>query len=232
MAPVGTLPQGEEKTRRVRAMFDAIAPRYDLVNRVVSLGLDQRWRTSTVRALGLPAGSVVLDLACGTGALTLAADEAGLRPIGADLSGGMLAQSRAAAPLLEADAAALPLRTACLDGIVCGFGLRNFTDLPGSIAEAARVLRDGGRLALLEVGDPQGTITRAGYRLWFEQAVPRLGALLSDRDAYAYLPRSVAYLPAPESLAGMLQEAGFSGVQRHLLTGGLAQRYVATRRAR
>lgn len=227
-----TLPQGEEKATRVRAMFDAIAPRYDLVNRVVSLGLDQRWRASTVRSLGLPAGSVVLDVASGTGDLGAAATRSGLRVVGVDFSMGMLAAARGDVPRLQGDAAAVPVADGSVDGVLCGFGLRNFADLPGALGEMARVLRPGGRVALLEVGDPQRRLVRLGYSLWFERAVPRIGAALSDREAYAYLPRSVGYLPDPESLRTALLDAGFSCVNRHLLSGGLAQRYVATRRQR
>ena len=227
--PDRALPTGEAKTAAVRSMFDAIAPRYDLVNRLMTLGLDQGWRRATVAALGLPAGAVVLDLACGTGDLSSLARRHGYRVLGCDLSAGMLAANHAGRPLLEADAAHLALAEASLDGIVCGYALRNFTDLAGSLAEAARVLRPGGRIAVLEVAAPQRGLLRTGYDVWFHQVVPRLGALLSDGEAYRYLPRSTAYLPDRPGLRRLFVEAGFSLVGFRLLHGGLSQLVTATR---
>jgi len=223
------LPVGDEKTVRVRAMFDAIAPRYDLVNRLMTFGLDQRWRRTTVRALALPPGSLVVDLACGTGDLSRAAVAAGYRTIGADLSRGMLEANRTGTPLLQVDGAQLPMEEGSVDGVVCGYALRNLTDLAGSLKEMARVLRPGGRIAVLEVGAPPPGLVRTGYRLWFEHAVPRLGGLLSDADAYRYLPRSTAYLPDEAGLRRLFVEAGFSTVGRRLLTGGLSQLLTGTR---
>jgi len=223
------LPTGDEKTERVRAMFDTIAPRYDLVNRVMTLGLDQGWRRTTVGALGLPAGSVVVDLACGTGDLSRLAARRDYRTVGVDLSWGMLAARRSGGPVVQADATALPLSTAAVDGIVCGYALRNFTDLAGVLAETARVLRPGGRLALLEVAAPEGGALALGHRLWFERVVPVLGGLLSDREAYRYLPRSTVYLPDAEGLRRLLVGAGFATVGRRLLHGGLSQLVTATR---
>jgi len=210
-------------------MFDAIAPRYELVNRCISLGMDQEWRRRTVRALRLPAGSVVLDLACGTGDLSRILERRGLRCLGVDLSRGMLAQNTAGVPLVQADAAALPVPTASVDGAVCGYGLRNFTELDAAFGELARVVRPGGRISFLEVATPTSPLLRAGFHLWFDGVVPRLGGLLSDPEAYRYLPRSTAYLPGPEALRAMLGTAGFSGVGRHLLAGGLSQIVHATR---
>jgi demethylmenaquinone methyltransferase / 2-methoxy-6-polyprenyl-1,4-benzoquinol methylase len=232
-APVTSgLPTGAEKTRRVREMFDAIAPRYELANRVLSLGLDARWRTAAIRSLGLPAGGLVLDVATGTGNLASAAQRAGLDVVGVDLSLGMLQAATSGAPVLQCDVVELPFADGIADGVVCGYALRNFTDLAGSLAEMARVLRPGGRVALLEVGDPDRALTKAGYRAWFNHVVPVLGGLLSDKDAYRYLPKSVAYLPSPDELREQLRQAGLSGVNRHLLSGGLSQLYTATRAGR
>jgi demethylmenaquinone methyltransferase/2-methoxy-6-polyprenyl-1,4-benzoquinol methylase len=227
--PLAPLPVGEEKTKHVRSMFDAIAPRYDLVNRLMTFGLDQAWRRDTIAALALPAGSRLLDLACGTGDLTILAQRKGYRVVGADLSAGMLAANRSGSPLVHADCSQLPFPDGSFDGLVCGYALRNFTDLDQAFAETARILRPGGRLAVLEVDAPASPVLKAGYHLWFDKVVPKLGGLLSDKDAYQYLPRSVAYLPAPPILRRMLTDAGYSGVGIRPLAGGLSQLLMATR---
>jgi demethylmenaquinone methyltransferase/2-methoxy-6-polyprenyl-1,4-benzoquinol methylase len=223
------LPQGEEKRQAVRSMFDAIAPRYDLLNRLLTFRMDVGWRRTAVRALGLPAGSTVVDLACGTGDLCRELSAAGLRPVGADLSFGMLANARTDAPLVQADALSLPMPTASVDGLTCGFALRNLVDLAGSLAEMARVVRPGGRIALLEVAEPESRVLRWGHGLYFGKVVPRIGALLSDADAYRYLPRSVAYLPPPPALVRVIQGAGFGDAERRLLSRGISQLLVGTR---
>jgi demethylmenaquinone methyltransferase / 2-methoxy-6-polyprenyl-1,4-benzoquinol methylase len=210
-------------------MFDTIAPRYDLVNRVMTFGLDQHWRRSTVAALALPERACVLDLACGTGDLSRAALRLGYRVVGADLSAGMLAVNGAATPLVEADGSRLPFAGAAFDGLVCGYALRNFTDLAATLAECARVLRPGGRMAVLEVDAPTSPLWRAGFDLWFTKAVPVLGGALSDREAYRYLPRSVAYLPDAPTLRRLLLRSGFSAVGIRPLAGGLSQLVLATR---
>jgi demethylmenaquinone methyltransferase / 2-methoxy-6-polyprenyl-1,4-benzoquinol methylase len=214
---------------KVRAMFDTIAPRYDLVNRLMTFGLDQRWRRTTVAALALPEGARVLDLACGTGDLSRAAQRLRYRVVGADVSAGMLAANGACAPLVEADGRELPFATASFDGLACGYALRNFTELGTTLAECARVLRAGGRLAVLEVDAPKSPPWRAGFDLWFTKVVPVLGGVLSDREAYRYLPESVAYLPPTPVLRRILLEAGFSAVGVRPLAGGLSQLVVATR---
>lgn len=223
------LPQGDDKARRVRAMFDAIAPRYDLLNRLLTLRMDVGWRRTAVRELHLAPGSVVADMACGTGDLCLELDRAGYHPVGVDISWGMLAHARTRAPLAEADVLALPLAGASVDGATCGFALRNVVSLPALFAELARAVRPGGRIALLEVDEPRRALLRYGHRLYFGRVVPAIGGLLSDRDAYRYLPESVAYLPSAAALAADLASAGFVGVERVPLSGGIAQLIVATR---
>jgi demethylmenaquinone methyltransferase/2-methoxy-6-polyprenyl-1,4-benzoquinol methylase len=223
------LPSGEEKTARVRSMFDAIAPRYDMVNRLMTFGLDQSWRRETIAALALPENALLLDVACGTGDLSRLARRRGYRVIGADLSRGMLAANHTGTPLLQADCARLPFPDGVFDGLVCGYALRNFSDLPAALAETARVVRPGGRLAMLEVDAPTSTLLRTGYDVWFTRVVPLIGAALSDRDAYDYLPRSVAYLPPTPVLRRMLSSAGYSGIGIRPLAGGLSQLIFATR---
>ena len=224
------LPQGEEKVAAVRSMFDAIAPRYDLVNRIMTFRLDVGWRRAAVRSLRLSAGATVLDLAAGTGDLCRDLRQAGHVPIGVDLSWGMLAHARTSTPLVQADALRLPLPDGSAGGATCGFALRNFVDLGGFFAELGRVVRAGGRVALLDVAEPTNPLLRWGHGVYFGKVVPRIGGLLSDASAYRYLPQSVAYLPAPGKMLDLLGDAGFVEVDRRLLTGGIAQLITGTRR--
>lgn len=224
------LPEGEEKVAAVRSMFDSIAPRYDLVNRIMTFRMDVGWRRKTIRSLGLPSESTILDLACGTGDLCRELAAAGQRPLGVDLSFGMLAAARTDAPLVHGDVLSLPVPDGSVDGVTCGFALRNFESLPPFFAELARTVRPGGRIALLDVAEPPNRILRLGHAFYFGKIVPLVGGLLSDPAAYRYLPRSVAYLPAPDVMLGQLAGAGFVDVERRLLSGGIAQLISATRR--
>ena len=223
------LPEGDEKVRAVRSMFDAIAPRYDLVNRIMTFRLDVRWRRLAVRSLGLPKGSRVLDLASGTGDLCIDLARAGHRPLSVDLSFGMLAADRSGAPRAQADILRMPFPSSSVDGVTCGFALRNLVELGAFFDELARVVRPGGRVALLDVATPPNPLLRLGHRFYFGKVVPKVGALLSDADAYRYLPRSVAYLPSPPAMLDRLRASGFSAVERRLLTGGITQLVTATR---
>ena len=227
--PTQPLPEGEAKATAMRSMFDAIAPRYDLVNRIMTFRLDVQWRRRTVRRLDLPDGSVVLDLACGTGDLCRDLERAGLAPIGMDLSWGMLAAARTGAPLVHGDALRLPVADGAADGVTCGFALRNLIGLEPFFAELARALRPGGRIAILEVDSPPNPLLRLGHGLYFGRVVPFIGGLLSDRDAYRYLPRSVAYLPSEEELLATIASAGFVSVAKERCGGGIAQLLTATR---
>jgi demethylmenaquinone methyltransferase/2-methoxy-6-polyprenyl-1,4-benzoquinol methylase len=224
------LPEGEEKVNAVGAMFDSIAPRYDLVNRILTFRLDVGWRRRTLDSLALPPGARVLDIAAGTGDLCREMEHRGLAPIALDLSAGMLANARTDAPLVQADARFVAIATGSMDGVTCGFALRNLVDLDACFAEMARVLRPGGSLALLEVSAPTNPILAFGHRLYFGRVVPFIGGLLSDASAYHYLPRSVAYLPPVPDLLGMIERAGFADVQRRALTGGISQLITARRR--
>jgi demethylmenaquinone methyltransferase/2-methoxy-6-polyprenyl-1,4-benzoquinol methylase len=224
------LPVGEEKARAVRAMFDSIAPRYDVVNGIMTFGLDRRWRRAAVDTLGLAPPAVVVDLACGTGDLCRDLAAGGYLSVGVDVSRGMLDHARTGAPLVQADVMTLPLPAAAVDGAVSGFALRNLVALPPLFAELARVVRPGGRVSLLDVATPEQPLLRAGHGVYFGHVVPRIGALLSDRDAYRYLPKSVAYLPPASEMLAQLAEAGFERVERRLLSGGVTQLISATRR--
>jgi demethylmenaquinone methyltransferase/2-methoxy-6-polyprenyl-1,4-benzoquinol methylase len=226
---VAPLPQGDEKVRAVRAMFDAIAPRYDLVNRIMTFRMDVRWRRRTVSALALDPSATVLDLACGTGDLCDELARAGYLPLGVDLSFGMLASAHTTAPLVQADALRLSMPDTSVDGATCGFALRNFVALEPFLASLARVVRPQGRIALLEVATPTNRLLRWGHSVYFGHVVPRIGALLSDGAAYRYLPKSVAYLPDTTELLGMVRAAGFTDVRRDMLSGGIAQLITGTR---
>jgi demethylmenaquinone methyltransferase/2-methoxy-6-polyprenyl-1,4-benzoquinol methylase len=223
------LPADSDKSHAVETMFDRIAGRYELLNRLLTFGMDVGWRRSAVRELQLPTGSLVLDLACGTGDLCRELEQQGLRAIGVDFSAGMLAAARAATPLVRGDALGLPLRDAGADGVVSGFALRNFTALEPFFSECARVLRPGGRVALLDVAEPEAPQLRALHGVWFRKVVPFVGGVVSDRDAYAYLPASTAYLPPTAELVLRFAHAGFERVERRTLGMGAAQLLTGTR---
>jgi len=224
------LPEGEEKVAAVRDMFDAIAPKYDRLNRIISFRLDVRWRKKALHDLALPAGSRVLDLASGTGDMCVDLAAAGLRPISMDLSYGMLAADRSGAPRVQADILRLPVPDGSVDGVTCGFALRNLLDLADFFTELARVVRPGGRIALLDVSTPPNPVLRFGNNIYFGKIVPKIGAALSDGPAYAYLPKSVAYLPEPDEMLATLHNVGFGDATHRQLSGGLTQLMVGTRR--
>jgi demethylmenaquinone methyltransferase/2-methoxy-6-polyprenyl-1,4-benzoquinol methylase len=224
------LPQGREKIQQVTAMFDTIARTYDRINRLMTFGLDRRWRRRSVEALGLSSRATVVDLACGTGDFCEELGRSGYRAFGVDLSAGMLAAAHAGAPLTRADVTRLPLGDASVDGATCGFALRNVVDIEELLAELARVVRSGGRIALLETAEPANPLLRVGHRLYFDHVVPRLGAALSSEGAaYRYLPRSVAYLPPPDELVASVATGGFPDANRRMLSGGVVQLLVGTR---
>jgi len=213
----------------VREMFDTIAPRYDLINRIMTFRLDVRWRRTSVRLLGLPRNSVVLDLASGTGDMCIDLGRAGHRPVSVDFSFGMLAADRSGAPRVQADILRLPMPDGSVDGVTCGFALRNLVDLPTFFNELGRVVRPGGRIALLDVGVPKNPLIRWGHGFYFGKVVPRIGALLSNGAAYRYLPKSVAYLPSPSVMLESLRDAGFADGEHRLLSGGITQLLLGTR---
>ncbi|MFP5224063.1 MAG: ubiquinone/menaquinone biosynthesis methyltransferase [Actinomycetota bacterium] len=228
--PDPALPAPGDKRAAVQQMFDRISDRYDMVNRIMTFGLDQRWRRSLVRSLELPPRVKVLDIACGTGDLCEILSEQRLAPIGVDLSFGMLRNAHTRAPLAQADGLALPFPDASFSGITCGFALRNVVDLQALFSECARILQPGGRLGLLEVDEPQGRVRRWAHRVYFHGLVPRIGGLLSDKNAYRYLPASTAYLPSYREISHMLTSAGFIDIERRNHAAGAAQTILATRR--
>ena len=213
-------------------MFDEVAPRYELVNSVMTFGMDRAWRRRTIDGLALGKGARVLDLACGTGDLARELRHRGLFAVGTDLSEGMLTAAHDTdSPLVMGDAAQLPLADASFDGVVSGFALRNIAELQRAFDECGRIIRPHGRLALLEVDRPANTAIRFGHDLWFHYGVPAIGAALSVREAYRYLPRSIAYLPPHEEMRTMLEHAGFQDVQRQPLLFETVQIITATKRA-
>ena len=221
----------EARTANVRHMFDRIAERYDLMNKVVSLGMDAGWRRAAVAGLQLSAGSTVLDLACGTGALSGELSKAGMKPVGIDIAEQMLRQADAAMPVAIGDCLRLPLRDASAQGVICGFALRHFVSMRPLLAEAARVLAPNGRLALLELEEPRPWLLRQGHRLYSRSLIPLAGKMLSEKQAYEYLPDSFAFLPDPEQLKTDLAETGFTDIARESLSLGIAQLITASREA-
>ncbi|MFO0690162.1 MAG: ubiquinone/menaquinone biosynthesis methyltransferase [Myxococcota bacterium] len=223
---LGDLPIGEEKRVRVREMFDRIAPRYDALNRIMSLGLDQRWRRRALDKIRVGPGDLVVDLACGTGDFCELVEARGARAIGVDFAREMLRQAATRGlrfPKVQGDGEWLPFATASVDVVTCGFALRNFVSLEAVLREIARIVRPGGRIALVDVDRPAYGPLRAAHSLYFDRVVPLVGGLLSDRSAYRYLPKSTAYLPPPEELRRLLSGAGFLELEREVLLLGSAQ---------
>ena len=223
---------GRLPSEDVRRMFDRISPVYDLMNRVMTAGLDRRWRRATVAAVVRP-GDRVLDACCGTGDLAVEASRAGARVVGLDFSGKMLARARrksSAVEWVEGDVLSLPFEDGAFDAVTVGFGVRNVTDLDAGLAELARVVRPGGRLGCLEITRPRGLL-RPFFRLWFDRIVPLLGKVLPGGAAYTYLPASVRRFPGPEDLAAALERAGFGAVSWRLFGGGIVALHTGTREA-
>jgi demethylmenaquinone methyltransferase/2-methoxy-6-polyprenyl-1,4-benzoquinol methylase len=212
-------------------MFDRIAPVYDVMNRVMTVGLDQRWRRETVEAVVRP-GDRVLDACCGTGDLAVAALKAGAREVvGLDFSPKMLERARAkqhSVTWLEGDVLDMPFPDSDFDSATVGFGVRNVSDLAGALVELRRVLKPGGRLGILEITTPTGFLAPF-YRLWFDRIVPLLGKLFKGGSAYTYLPASVRRFPGPEELAGMLREAGYEQVAYRTFAGGIVALHTGAR---
>jgi len=222
----GTLPADG-----VRRMFDRIAPVYDVMNRVMTAGLDRRWRRITVEA-AVRSGDRVLDACCGTGDLAIAAQKHGADVTGLDFSEAMLVRARKKAPgidWVEGDMLALPFDAASFDAVTVGFGVRNVTDLEAGLRELRRVLRDGGRVGILEITTPRGWL-RPFYRLWFDKLVPLLGKVLPGGAAYTYLPASVRRFPPPEDLSALLERTGFAAVRFRLFAGGIVALHVGEAR--
>jgi demethylmenaquinone methyltransferase / 2-methoxy-6-polyprenyl-1,4-benzoquinol methylase len=215
----------------VRTMFDRIAPVYDAMNRLMSAGLDQRWRRITAEA-AVHEGDRVLDACCGTGDLSIAALAVGGRVTGLDFSERMLdraVRKSNAVDWRRGDALDLPFGDESFDAVTVGFGVRNLEDLGRGLSEFRRVLRPGGRLAVLEITSPHGPLALF-YRLWFDRLVPLLGRALPGGSAYSYLPASVRRFPGPAEFADLMRRAGFEPVAYRLFAGGIVALHVGEAR--
>jgi demethylmenaquinone methyltransferase/2-methoxy-6-polyprenyl-1,4-benzoquinol methylase len=222
----GTLP-----AKDVQTMFDRIAPVYDVMNRVMTAGLDLRWRRLTAEAV-VRRGDRVLDACCGTGDLAVADVRAGGEVTGLDFSPRMLERARRksdAVKWVEGDMLALPFEDGSFEAATVGFGVRNVVDLEHGLAELARILVPGGRVGILEITTPTGLLAPF-YRLWFDRIVPLLGKVLKGGEAYSYLPASVRRFPDKEALAGLLRTAGFDGVEYRTFAGGIVALHTGTKR--
>jgi len=233
----GTTPAGvtgeEAASRWVRGMFGRVAPRYDLLNHLLSFNLDKRWRARTVErvadVLARP-GAKVLDLCCGTGDVLLSLEaRKGAAVFGGDFCHPMLIEARRKiaarklrSPLFEADALALPLAAGSLDLITIAFGFRNLANYRRGLDELTRALKPGGVLAILEFSQPRNRLFAALYGFFSTRVLPWVGGMISgSRDAYSYLPESIRKFPGPEELARQMQAAGFSTVEFERLTFGV-----------
>lgn len=238
MRSAGTTPRGasteEEAAKWVQTMFAEVAPRYDLLNHVLSFGIDRSWRralTEVMRPALERADARVLDLCCGTGdvLLDLQAVSAN-RVMGADFCHPMLVTAGAKAQrkgfqarLFEGDAMQMPLRDGSLHAISVAFGFRNLVDYTAALLELRRVLRPGGILAILEFSHPRSAFLRAAYSFYSHLVLPTVGAAVSgSREAYSYLPESIRKFPKADRLQEMMREAGFERTGYDLLTGGIA----------
>lgn len=235
----GRRPSLDKDPRRIAGMFDAIAHRYDQLNHLLSAGLDRRWRRRAVVALELPPDAAVLDVCTGTADLAMAAMRHRPAPrfvLGVDFAGAMLAlgsqKLREAGVtrrvrLARGDACRLPCATASVDAVTIGFGIRNVQDTGGAVREMYRALKPGGRLAILEFGEPRLPVLRSIYLWYFRVVLPRIGRLLSRHtEAYAYLPASVSAFLTPDELVALLENVGFTAVRVDRLTVGVVYLYV------
>jgi demethylmenaquinone methyltransferase/2-methoxy-6-polyprenyl-1,4-benzoquinol methylase len=231
----------DKSPSRIAGMFDAIAPKYDLLNHVLSAGLDRRWRARAICELGLPPGARVLDLCTGTADLALAAVQNGgnVTVVGVDFAGQMLrlAHAKIAAlglgrriRLVRGDGTRIPLAAQSCDAATIGFGIRNVVEPSRALAEIARVLRPGGRLAILEFGQPRLPGVRTLYSWYFRYLLPLVGRTVSKhQSAYSYLPASVGAFPSPAEFSAILAATGFSQVRAVPLTLGIVYLYIAER---
>jgi demethylmenaquinone methyltransferase/2-methoxy-6-polyprenyl-1,4-benzoquinol methylase len=223
-------------------MFDAIAPRYDLLNHVLSAGLDVRWRRRAINSLALSGTERVLDLCTGTGDLAIAAltgTPRAARVVGLDFAGAMLAiagdkigrgSCRGRVALVRGDATRIPIADRSVDAITIAFGIRNVEDPPSACAEMLRVLRPGGRLAILEFAVPDTPIFGPVYRWYISHVLPRIGRAVSRHDAaYGYLPASIDAFATPDEFVKILRQAGFGDVRGDRLTFGSVILYTARR---
>jgi demethylmenaquinone methyltransferase/2-methoxy-6-polyprenyl-1,4-benzoquinol methylase len=229
----------DKTPNRIAGMFDAIAPRYDLLNHLLSAGIDRRWRATAIRSLALTGRETLLDVCTGTADIALQARGAA-RVLGVDFAGAMLAFGRRKVrdagedrriTLVRGDASRLPVRDGSVDAVTVAFGIRNVEHPERACAEMSRAMRAGGRLAILEFGVPRIPGISTLYLWYFKYLLPRVGRLVSGHTAaYSYLPASVGTFPPPPAFMAILEQAGFTDVRADSLTLGIVYLYTARKR--
>jgi demethylmenaquinone methyltransferase / 2-methoxy-6-polyprenyl-1,4-benzoquinol methylase len=222
-----TIATGKLPAEGVERMFDRIAPIYDVMNHVMTGGLDRQWRRITIEET-VSTGDRVLDACCGTGDLAIGARARGAEVVGLDFSERMLERARRKEPAIEwvrGDVLSLPFDDASFDAATVGFGVRNVDDLEAGLRELRRVLRPGGKLGILELTTPRGPLAPF-YGVWFDRVVPLLGRVLPGGAAYTYLPASVRRFPGPDALVELLGQTGFGNVRYRLFAGSIVALHV------
>jgi demethylmenaquinone methyltransferase/2-methoxy-6-polyprenyl-1,4-benzoquinol methylase len=226
----------EEKKNKVKRIFDSIATRYDLLNHLLSFGIDNYWRKKALRLTGLNSESILVDIACGTGDFAIAAHKVGIKNIyGADYSHNMLTLFNKKSPWINGKniqmvAENIPLKDECMTNITVAFGARNFYDIRKAFDSFFRILKEDGRVTIVEFAMPSNKIFRSVYKFYFKKILPLIGGIISgDKEAYEYLPSSVEEFDEKTNLDELLKSTGFQKIEIYNLTFGITQVIIATK---
>ncbi len=228
--PTFSLPNSADKKYYVQHMFDTIAPRYQIMNTIITFGLDRYWRKKALSKLVIPENSLILDLASGPGELADLLGSRGHRMISLDISREMLlANRRNKTPKVQADCELLPFPEETFDTLVSAFGMRNFPDLSRAFAEVSRVVKPGGSVFFMDISQPRAVVFRSIHKFYFNNIVPLLGAVLSSKSAYKYLPESIAYLPSQYEIIKLLEQHNIENVSHTSYTFDTVQAFIGVR---